>query len=165
MKTIIGIDPGLKGGIAVIDGDGDVTAYPMPVTGNQVNWRAFRDIIVPMNDDEDILVVIEKMQANALMGRVPTFSLGGQFEGLRAVCAVLDISVIVVSPMEWKSQVLKGSPWKRKKGDTKKNKASILYVQQRYPKLSLLPTDKCKVPSDGMADAVCIALWANMPAN
>lgn len=160
MKTIIGIDPGLSGGIAVIDGLGDVTAYPMPVVGRELDTHRIRDILMPLSEDERLLVVIEKMQAGPVMGKTPTFRLGEQFGALKAICAVLDIPFVVVNPMEWKGKVLKGLPWKRTKGDTKKNKVSIQYVMRRYPRLSLLRTDKCTVPSDGMADAVCIALWA-----
>ena len=141
VKTIIGIDPGLKGGLAVIDGDGDVTAYPMPVVDSQVDWHRVGRIILP-GKDEDVQVVIERCQAGPFMGKSQTFSLGGQFEALQAICAVLETSLLIVSPMEWKKTVLKGLPWKRDKGDTKKNKASIQYVMRRYPKLSLLPTEK-----------------------
>lgn len=35
--------------------------------------------------------VFEKMQVNALMGKAPTFSLCGQYEGFKAVYAVLDV--------------------------------------------------------------------------
>jgi hypothetical protein len=41
--------------------------------------------------------------------------------------------------------------------DTKQR--SVIAAQRLFPNVSLLPTPRCKKPSDGIADALLIAEW------
>lgn len=70
---------------------------------------------------------------------------------IQGVCAALGLPFVLVRPMEWKKVVLIGMNWKGSK------EASVQYVQQRYLDISLLPTPRCRIPSDGLADAICLA--------
>ena len=58
--------------------------------------------------------------------------------------------------MAWKKVVLAHLPWKGNK------KASIDFCQQTYPNVSLLKTSRCRVPHDGLSDALCLAHYGKM---
>jgi len=68
-------------------------------------------------------------------------------------CRLAGVEPVIVSPQAWKKVVLP-----EYKEDRKYPKeASIAWCEKNYPDLSLLVTDRCKKPSNDMADAVCIA--------
>ena len=149
---VIGIDIGFKGAIALID-NGHINIIPMPVNkGNKtyLNLPQITDYIFGVNPD---LIVIEKVSAMPKQGVVSVFRFGEQFGMIQGICCTLySPGCLLVRPQEWKKKILEGYP----KGD---KSASIKYVQEKYPYVSLLPTERSRKPSDGMADAICIAEW------
>ena len=164
MRTIIGIDPGMKGAIAVVTsgvGRRDVRVHPLPHIGKELDHQRLIEMLLDplqihqhVDQAESFLAVIEKVHSMPRQGVASSFKFGRQYGEILGILAALEIHTVQVTPQAWKKKVLAGQNWK---GD---KKASIQYVQRRYPKLSLLPTPRSRVPSDGMADAVCIALWA-----
>ena len=153
MKTIIGIDPGMKGGIAIITPHPfwDVRVGIMPMMGKDLDYQLIRLQLKEANAE---LAVIEKVHSMPKQGVASSFRFGRVFEGMIAACAMLDIPIIQVTPQAWKKKVLAGLAWKGNKD------ASIEYVRRRFPELNLLRTPKCRKYHDGMADAICIGLSA-----
>ncbi len=144
--TIIGIDPGLSGGIAVYDGTtGDYAVTPLPIAGGELDLHA---ITLTIADYMNPVVCIEKVGAMPKQGVVSTFKFGKGYGALLGICAALGVRVELVTPQAWKKVVLAGT--------TKDKGAAIAYVRRAFPQINLIP-DRCRVPHDGMADAICIA--------
>lgn len=68
------------------------------------------------------------------------------------ILMTLEVPYTLVAPITWKKKVLKGI-------NVDGKNASVIRIQQLYPTAQLLKTSRCRVPSDGRADALCIARW------
>lgn len=155
---VIGIDPGLKGGICLAWEHRNWEAMPMPVVGGGIDLVQLKLI---MNQQihhvldrlPATLVVIEKVHSMPKQGVVSSFKFGDGFGSLKTACVFLDLPFILVTPQRWKKVVLAGYNWKGNKD------ASIVWVKQRYPAVSLRPTERSRVDSHGLADAVCLAQY------
>ena len=74
-----------------------------------------------------------------------------RFGQLEALLWTLEYEVIGVQSRRWQSAL-------GFKGDTKA--ASLAYVRANFPDLNLIPP-RARNPHDGLADAVCIAVWGS----
>lgn len=161
MSIVVGIDPGLSGGICLmhLKDSGttrSVTVRVMPTKdgpkkGRDVDSGQLRFLLgglMPMIG----LVVVEQVHSMPKQGVATTFKFGVNYGRLLGVLETLDLPVQLVTPQRWKKSVLDGLG--REKSD------AIRWVQGRFPGVSLLPTERCKKPSDGMAEAVCLAEFA-----
>lgn len=149
---IVGIDPGLEGGIAIV-GDAEVSAIPLPIIGKEVDVAALVHALNRANPD---VVVIEKLGVRPKQSAQSGATSGTNYGVLLGVVQALGYPLRIIRPQEWKGVVLKG---------TKKDKdAAINHVRRAYPALDLTPGRK-RVPHDGMADAVCIAEYGRQLMN
>ena len=163
MKTrlFIGIDPGLSGGIAMLGGN-ETVVRPMPVMnhpkgrGRCVDANALRGVITQAvaRHPQSPLVVIERQQPMPKQGVTSTFSIGESFGLLIGICVGLELPFEIVPARVWQKVVFNGIASKNTKA------ASIRKCGELYPTVCLLPTPRCKKPSDGMADALMIATFA-----
>jgi crossover junction endodeoxyribonuclease RuvC len=144
---IAGIDPGLKGGIAVLDDRTVIVAEPLPIMQSEIDVKAIASLLL---DPRPQLVVIERQQAMPKQGVSSTFKIGRNYGLLLGALQVLGYPVIEVRPHRWKQVVLRGQP--------KGKEAAIAFVSKRYPEVDLRP-GRCRKPHDGIADAVCIAAY------
>lgn len=156
--TIIGIDPGLDGGIATLSSgrDGvDARVIAMPVvnlgTKRRYDMAAIRNLIYQARPTQ---VAIEKQQAMPRQGGCSMFSLGEGFGILSGIVAGLGFALLHVPPKVWQADAHRGIS-----GDNTKAK-SIVAAQQLFPDVNLLATERCTKPHDGMADALMLAWWA-----
>lgn len=152
---IIGIDVGLTGGLAFLT-DNKVNACPVPIINTKkriVDWKKVVSKIVKFKPN---VIVIEKVHSMPKQGVASSFRFGEQFGAYQGIAIALGISLILVTPQEWKKRVMVGYDWKGNK------EMSINYIQQKYPKTNLYPTKRSRKPSDGMADAVCIAEYGRL---
>lgn len=97
--------------------------------------------------EEQIFAVVEKVGAMPGQGVVSMFNFGKSAGFIEGVLEAFGIKTLLVPPQIWKKSYNLGS-------DKQK---SIEKCQEMHPELSLLPTPRCKKPSDGMAEAVLIA--------
>jgi hypothetical protein len=152
---VIGIDPGQKGGLAALPhGYADIIEVPVVVTMvSLVNIRQWFIEMAAGVLTHIELVMLEKQQPfpSTFKGSISNFSMGLCFGELRGLCVGMGIPFQYVLPRIWKQNILIGRAWRKNK------KESISYIREKYPTLSLLPTERCRVDSDGMADAICIA--------
>ena len=148
---IAGIDPGLDGGIAWILQSSETMTMKMPVVSKRTKAKTERRLDTKLLISELLgtnLVVIERQQAMPKQGVASTFKIGKNYGILLGILAAMEIPFQEVRPQEWKNSVLKG---------TKKDKgAAIEFCQRRYPEAKLVPIG-CRVPHDGLADALCLA--------
>lgn len=149
---IIGIDPGLKGGICLAQAAADWETYAMPVTGGEIDLVTLKKILSPPKYPPVTgLVVIEKVHSMPKQGVVSTFKFGDGYGQLKGLCVGLNLPFILITPQAWKRVVLAGYNWKGAKG------TSIIYVKQKYPYINLKLTEQSRRDSHGLADAVCLA--------
>lgn len=143
----IGIDPGLTGGIAVVEFGRIIETHKMPViksdTKKRIDARMLRSILVER--DYASRVIIEKVHAMPGQGVSSMFTFGFGCGIIEGVLAGLCMPVEYVTPQKWQS-ILNGIDTKLKK------KRSVVYCKGRFPLITKI--------TDGEADAACMALWA-----
>ena len=139
----VGVDPGKKGGYAVIDGDA-VDVFP---------WddSSFIDNMADAMNCGTCVACVEKVGAHPGQGVTSMFSFGQSYGFILGVLAALGIGVQLVPPGTWKKEFsLIG----------KDKAASIEVCKRLFPGVNLLATDKCRKDSDGMAEALLLACYA-----
>ena len=148
--VIVGIDPGLKGGLSclwvscngtVIDSDAvpyDIGAY-------------HQTIALAKNNYLNPIVAIEQVHSMPKQGVASTFKFGEQFGILKGLCMGLGVKFITIAPQEWK----------RGMGLLHQDKsASISLAKKLFPGANLRPSARCRKDSDGMAESLLIAEYA-----
>lgn len=145
----LGIDPGAKGGYAWIDTEIKCnTATTMPY--NEYEFVRSIENIVYLSQAKNIRCCIEKVGAMPKQGVTSMFNFGMNFGILKGVLLANHISFQEISPRRWKKEF-------NLDNDKKK---SIRICQELFPYVDLLPTERSRVPSDGMAEALLIAEYA-----
>lgn len=158
MNYFIGIDPGLKGGLCLLDENGSVeNLLVMPVM--KIGTKNTLDIKVIIAWFEAcklkgpiIMVALEKQQAMSKQGVTSTFNTGRGFGLLEGIISTLSIPYRVIRAVDWQKEMFKGLP--KAKGMTKVH--SALIAQQLFPKMSFKASDRCTNLHDGLTDAVLI---------
>jgi Holliday junction resolvasome RuvABC endonuclease subunit len=106
MKTL-GVDPGIQGGLAIVEHSGDtaalIDAIDVPVIGTgakeRVNVLAIRAWIVRHNPT---LALIERAQAMPKQGASSGFKYGRAVGSLEAALALCEIPLEIIEPSVWK---------------------------------------------------------------
>ena len=108
-NIIIGIDPGLTGGISVLDGDEEPMVYKMPVKPIIVNKKkknAYDMIeiikLFSLYKNKKVLFFIEKQGVRQGEGSVSAMTIGKNYGQLLGAGYALDFDVIEVTPQSWK---------------------------------------------------------------
>ena len=106
---IIGIDPGLSGAIAVLEDIKVLSLFEMPVMAEgkknkrQLNSAQLVNIIKEnTNDNEEIAVIVEQVNAMPGQGVTSMFNFGQTFGAIKGVCAALGLPIFFVRPLKWK---------------------------------------------------------------
>jgi hypothetical protein len=160
----VGIDPGLSGGIALLDYDavGNLkVAQPMPIpTLKSAKTKTGRVYDVPQLSKIfcawgvlGAFATLEKSQAMPKQGVSSTFSIGYGFGVLEALLVAHNIRYQVVRPQQWQKVMLASSNKKNTK------EASILIAKRLFPNINLIK-DGCRKDHDGMADALLMAEYS-----
>ena len=106
---VIGIDPGLSGAIAILEGKKVLSLHEMPVMSEgkknkrQLNSAQLVNIIKEkFNKNDDIAVVVEQVNAMPGQGVTSMFNFGQTFGAIKGVCAALELPIFFVRPSKWK---------------------------------------------------------------
>ncbi|MEC7168804.1 MAG: crossover junction endodeoxyribonuclease [Pseudomonadota bacterium] len=149
---IIGIDPGLSGAIAILQDKQVLGIYDMPVMSEgkknkrQLNSAQLVNIIKEnIITNEEIVVVVEQVNAMPGQGVTSMFNFGQTFGAIKGVCAALELPIFFVRPSKWKKyfELINSSK------DSSRTK-----VIEMYPSLSNQLTKKKDV---NKSDAILIA--------
>ncbi len=153
---IMGIDPGKKGGIAVIDSKRKICELtPMPMLPGGKVWDLEELCVIVGRWSNDCgAVYIEKVGAMPGQGVVSMFNFGWGCGALEGIVAAYQLPYHKVSPQTWMKSVHQGSD---AKANTKQKGLQI--AKRLYPGRSFLATPRSRVPHDGMVDALLIALF------
>lgn len=143
----IGVDPGAKGGYAVIDGD-NVRVYSWDDALFISDMRGAK-YLADM-DKRKIIAAVEKVGVVHGNGIVSMFNFGKNAGFIEGVLEAFNMPYQLVPPATWKREFsLIG----------KDKKASIEVCKRLFPDVRLKRTDKCTTDSDGMAESLLIAEW------
>lgn len=144
----VGVDPGKKGGIAFIDNDlGTYNAYPMPETRNQI-YKLLKELKVTYG--ETIYAAVELVHSMPKQGVASTFTFGKGCGVVLGVLTALDAIIYEPTPQAWKKVIMAGTD--------KSKDAAIQVAENLFPDIQLIPKG-CRVPNDGMAEALLLAEW------
>jgi hypothetical protein len=99
-RPLLGIDPGITGGIAALYPDGRIEAYDIPTVDGAVDVDA---LVRRVREHAPRLAVIEKAQAMPKQGVVSVFRYGCAYGALCAVTALCEIPTRLVSSRRWKN--------------------------------------------------------------
>ena len=106
---IIGIDPGLSGGIAVLENNRVLSIFDMPVMSEgkknkrQLNSAQLVSLIKEnIKPSEDVTIVVEQVNAMPGQGVTSMFNFGQTFGAIKGVCAALGLPIFFVRPSKWK---------------------------------------------------------------
>jgi crossover junction endodeoxyribonuclease RuvC len=151
--SIVGIDPGIRGGLAVVtiqNGSAPqlVDAIDIPVTGvgakERVDVLAIRDWVMRHAPQH---VVLERAQAMPKQGSSSGFKYGRAVGAIEAAIALGEIPLTIIEPTAWKKfHALRG-------GDKEGGRQRAL---QLFPHAHALLTRK---KDHGRAEAALIALY------
>tara|TARA_B000000557_G_scaffold189151_1_gene155040 strand:+ start:411 stop:902 length:492 start_codon:yes stop_codon:yes gene_type:complete len=149
---IIGIDPGLSGAIAVLENNKVLNIFDIPVMSEgKKNKRQLNNALLVnllkenINQEEEVAVVIEQVNAMPGQGVTSMFNFGQTFGALKGICAALELPIFFIRPSKWKKhfELINSSK------DASRTKAI-----EMYPKLSKQLSKKKDV---NKSDAILIA--------
>ena len=151
---IIGIDPGLSGAIAILDGLKIFDMFDMPVMSegkknkNQLNSAQLVNIIRQhILQGDNTFVIVEQVSAMHGQGVTSMFNFGQTFGAIKGICASLNLPIFYVRPAKWKKHfdLINAS-----------KDASRTKVIEMYPSIS----DRLRKKKDvNKADAILIARY------
>ena len=151
---IIGIDPGLSGGIAILDDLKIFDIYDMPIMSegkknkNQLNSAQLVNIIKKnIISNGDTFLIVEQVSAMPGQGVTSMFNFGQTFGSIKGICAALNLPIFFVRPAKWKKHfdLINSS-----------KDASRTKVIEMYPSISSRLSKKKDV---NKADAILIARY------
>ena len=106
---IIGIDPGLSGGIAILEDNIIKVLFDMPVMSDgKKNKRQLKSALLVklikdnIKDTEDTVMVVEQVNAMPGQGVTSMFNFGQTFGAIKGICAALGLPIFLVRPAKWK---------------------------------------------------------------
>ena len=151
---IIVIDPGLSGGIAILDDSKIFDIFDMPIMSegkknkNQLNSAQLVNIIKRhILPNKETFVIVEQVSAMPGQGVTSMFNFGQTFGSIKGICAALGLPIFYVRPAKWKKhfELINSS-----------KDASRTKVIEMYPSISSRLTKKKDV---NKADAILIARY------
>jgi len=153
MTTIVGIDPGLDGGIAILNDEREPDVHIMPTmpsgkgNGRTINLQSLFGLLLDVR--KPCRVIVERQQPFPKQGGVSNFTTGYGFGAILGVLTATEMPHIVITPQTWMKAL--GIPRGSGKG------GNVLAATRLFPTVNLKRTAKCKNLHDGMADALLIA--------
>jgi crossover junction endodeoxyribonuclease RuvC len=153
---IIGIDPGLSGAIAVMEGNKIVDIFDMPVmpegkkNKRQLNSAQLVKLLKDnIKNNEEVAIIVEQVNAMPGQGVTSMFNFGQTFGAIKGICAALGLPIFFVRPAKWKKhfELINSSK------DASRTKAI-----EMYPSISHQLSKKKDV---NKSDAILIARFYN----
>lgn len=149
----IGIDPGIRGGVCALREDGTLQdLFVLPVVDGTLDVFSLAFFLTSCKD-RIAMTFVEEPIAMPRQSVKSTLSSGKMHGAIRAVVDLCGAGFMDVSPKEWQREILGTTKGTSDKG------LSITTAQGIVGRDVLIPKN-CRVPHDGLADAVCIAEYA-----
>lgn len=150
---VLGIDPGLRGGLAFLTVSGQIELHPMPTIADKD--YDIQELKRLLSQNLPSLVVLEQQIALPGQGLTSTLQTGKGFGILLGLLAGLEIPHQVVGSKAWQSKLYTGV---KATLDTKAK--SEIIAKRLFPSADFRKSDRARVAADGLTDAACIAEYA-----
>lgn len=151
-EFILGIDPGLTGGLAFISRDG-LLIEPIPRIGGNGDIDIYELTRLISDYSKDVQhAFVENVHAMPKNGSIGNFKLGRCFGIIQGLLIVFDIGFTAVAPSRWMKEMHQGIS---KDLPTKQRSATAF--RRIFPKINALENKRCRVPHMGMVEAALIA--------
>lgn len=152
MGCVLGIDPGLQGGLAALDDEGRVVLlHVMPVVNGQVDAPGLAALLWQLWPGVE-LAVVENVHAMPGQGVTSMFTFGRGLGTILGVLAAMHAKVEMPSPQKWKKAVL------GERFDHSAKEGCMAWVAERYPAAQVV-LPRCRKPHSGLCDALAMAEW------
>lgn len=152
MITVLGIDPGLNGGLAFLN-DAGITLIPMPtIAGKDFDIQAIKRYLL---EHKPGLTIVEQQISMPGQGLSSTLQTGKGYGILLGLLAGLEMPHQIVSAKSWQHKLFTGVAAKL---DTKAK--SEIIAKRIFPSADFRRSDRARVNADGLTDAACIAEYA-----
>lgn len=146
-----GIDPGLNGGIAFLNGE-RLDLYPMPVIGGvDYDVQEMKRLLAQYRQ-HGLYVMIENQHAMPGQGLSSTLQTGKGFGILLGLLAGMEIPHQVIAARQWQVKLFTGV-----KGALDTKAKSEIVAKRLFPTANFRRTDRSTKNADGLTDAACIA--------
>ena len=140
----LGIDPGAKGGIALLHD----THLELAVDFSK---ERFLDLMAFLSrEQETTRACVERVHSLPHQGVKSTFAFGQSFGWILGALDASEISYQLIEPQRWKKEFTLINADKKK---------SIAVAKQLFPAAMLIPPG-CRTPHDGIAEALLMAEYA-----
>lgn len=162
MSKVIGIDPGSKGAVVVLDERGVIDSSFTFLKGTkEIDYELIAMMFNSYKPAEDYIVGIEEVHAIYGSAAKATFNFGHICGFLRACCYCNDLNHILVPPKTWQKFVWINEDIVFKKNSKKVDtKATSLNAAGRlFPNQSFRATKRSTTSHDGIVDAALIAYY------
>ena len=156
-RIYCGVDNGLTGGLAVIQGNKVIELLTMPtiVGSNDRNEYDILAIIKTLEKyQKDSTLVIEKAQAMPKLGTVQAFSFGKLYGIMLGLASALKMRHVIIHSRTWQKEMFRDISAENTK------QASVIIAKQLYPEQTFLATERSKKAHIGLTDAILIATYA-----
>lgn len=149
--TIIGIDPGQSGGIAIHRLGNPIEAHKMPATDLDLF-----DLIDGQTPETRVLCYVEKVGPTPQMGRSSAFKFGKGYGAISMACVAAGVRVEFVTPQKWQKALgMKSVGGKIGTNDTAKKNRNKAKAQELFPEIKI---------THAIADALLIAEYGRRQA-
>ena len=150
---VLGIDPGLGGGMVILNGRKDVKEkLPFKKTKESGNLNCIEIHEFLQNKTIDH-VYLEKVHALPNVGAGSSFKFGIAFGQIQAILELNRLKYKLVSPKRWQSSY----PAMQK--DLRPKERALLNAKREFPGCDLRKSTRARVWNDGLVDAALIALY------
>lgn len=160
--NIIGIDPGISGGIVVLNDRREIvyrTVMPSVEVKKQNKIKHMLDIsklhkiILELKSLEtQTYCYLEKVNAMPKQGVVSMFNFGYCFGAIEAIIIANSIPYNLITPQAWSKSLHQGLS-----KDIDPKDRSILVVKRLFPNVNLLATSRSTKLHSGLVDSLLIA--------
>jgi crossover junction endodeoxyribonuclease RuvC len=155
---IVGIDPGLTGGIALVSGNTVLDAAPTPTfeigSKRDLDEHGLDRFIKQIKADHpDVTALVELVGPMPKQGVVSMFNFGGVYRATRQALASAGIPYQLVTPQKWKRALGLSAD----KDEALRLASRLLPASVKFwtPQRGIISKDQCK----GVAEAALIALY------
>lgn len=158
MKLFVGIDPGLRGGVTVVDKNEKIhkkVVIPVIKQKNKTKYDSINLYLLlsklrRLVHKNQLWFVLEQAAVRPISGKRACFMNGYGYGLIRGILVSLDANVMIVSPQKWMKALDLSS---------KNGKGSIQYCKEKYPREDWTATARSKKPHDGLTDSCAIAIY------
>ena len=173
MSYYIGIDPGIKGAISVVDQRGNLircTPFEFVIEKTKSGRKMKRPAISALNELFSLIskydikkALVEKQVAMPGQNSVGTFNTGKGYGIILTLLEVYHIDYEIISCKEWQEEMIQDrTPVESKLRRVKRKQLKLDSVRaaiKLFPDYNFKRTERSKVDSDGLTDSALIAAY------